>query len=160
MSCPPGHSCIRCYPPKPWQQERLGGASDPDFASLLEREPPHEGSPDHEYLGGPDGTCLWESICGLSEKAHTVGNGPQTRALIRHNQDLSNALSSAAARIKDLEGVLVAIRGKASTSHSMVACQEIISLINETLDPHKPWCRDENHQGPCLSDPEERDDGE
>lgn len=33
-TCPPGHSCIRCYPPKPWQQERLGSAVKPTKTAL------------------------------------------------------------------------------------------------------------------------------
>lgn len=136
----PCETCPACSP--------VDGA---DFASLLEREPREEHMSALEI-----GQRIHEEI------AASVAAGQSAKR--------DELVSSMAARISSLEGVLREIRGKAARGRSDLATDrlaavygcldEILSLIGETLDPHKPWCRDENHRGPCLSDPEEREDGE
>ena len=74
------------------------------------------------------------------------------------------ALDSAQERIKSLEDVLVAIRAKVSSvSNTSVfggLKDSITQLINETLDPCKPWCcLREGHDGACMQ-AEDLADGE
>jgi hypothetical protein len=115
---------------------------DPDFASLLEREPLEE----------EEGRAIIRAHPG-KEGAYVL---------------LRQALHDSAARIKELEGVLVAVRAKlgalsinplagypAECTRVMYEVRELISLLSETLDPCKPWCvLEPGHGGACYSDVE------
>lgn len=119
-----------------------------DFASLLEREP------EREYLveqfASPDGADTF-TVYGPAGVVSVTTPVEKT------------ALEAAQERIKSLEGVLVAIRAKAtlgasqrSTTPLEKARAEVLtligSLVSETLDPCKPWCAMEpGHPGACLS---------
>lgn len=126
------------------------GSGDPDFASLLEREPEREYLV--EQLASPDGTDTF-TIYGPAGVVSVTTPAEKT------------ALEAAQERIKSLEGVLVAIRAKSSWTKetsggclqdTRTALDEVIALIIETLDPCKPWCAMEpGHPGAC--EPQERE---
>lgn len=119
----------RC-PTMYWNTEKVPCEPEPstkldeaDFASLLEREPQPE--PQQE-----------------------------THEVCRETHDAACATYE---RIKSLEGVLVAIKAISASvldgKSIMVRSKhlEIVRLVQETLDPCKPWCtRDEpGHSGAC-----------
>lgn len=121
----------------------FGGVEDPDFASLLEREP----------SDASDSIEDWMQKCEDAAK---------------RNLTLRAAVDSQAARIKELEGVLVAVRAGVDASRRMQPTgikslmakanerlDGVTKLINETLDPCKPWCvLEPGHGGACTSDVE------
>lgn len=156
--------CLTMY----WSEEKVPcepeptppSPPDPDLASLMSTEP------------------------AVERRSNSPGIlDSQTRDQLRRQQ-AEQTQASMAARIQALEGVLVTIRGRASIAvhaadraalsiaegHAQPlpercgtcysTCQGLVDLINSTLSPHQPWCRDESHEGACQSDPEERDDGE
>lgn len=167
-----------------------------DFASLLEREPMRDPVMAVVDVYSKDDPYCWAI---LKSARHSGQLTPEMVAeLIRHHCEhaksqtaqidklvrmqplapihidgaAASLLTSATARIKSLEGVLVAIRARAAegaklrtgvpsetlASMRRVYLEEISSLVSETLDPCKPWCtRDEpGHSGAC--EPHEHDE--
>ncbi len=120
--------------------------TDADFASLLEREP----------SDASDSIEDWMQKCEDAAK---------------RNLTLRGTLDSAASRIKELEGVLVAVRTGIVTiqchttgmwneevKQRQAALSHIVALINETLDPCKPWCvLEPGHGGACCPQEDERE---
>jgi hypothetical protein len=96
---------------------------------------------------------------------------PKNASLIADAPKTKRALDSASERIQSLEDVLVAIRAGIVTiqCHTVGAFTEevrsrqaalthIVALINETLDPCKPWCvLEPGHHGACEPHELERD---
>jgi len=145
-------------------------SNDSDFASLLEREPREERMSERER-------CAHElEEYGYPNAARILRNGPDSLDERLKADSQTNSLDSAAARIKSLEDVLVAIRVKAasgvgaSMAHRgaseradvrLTILTEIASLVSETLDPCKPWCvlaeEGRKHEGACVPADEGRD---
>jgi uncharacterized coiled-coil protein SlyX len=135
-------------------EKRRRGEEDPDFASLLEREPLEEEGGRAIIRPHPEK----EGVYAIMERDLATARRLLTLA--------ETACDSAASRIKELEGVLVAVRAKADKMqrqldaldyHSFrdIGCdvQDITRLVNETLDPCKPWCvLEPGHGGACASD--------
>jgi hypothetical protein len=138
-------------------ERRRQKEGDPDFASLLEREPEKEYLA--ETIANPDGTDTF-TVYGPAGVVSTTTPAMKT------------ALDSAAERIKELEGVLVAVRAKlgalsinplagypAECTRVMYEVRELISLLSETLDPCKPWCvLEPGHGGGCMQAEDLADD--
>lgn len=125
---------------------------DPDFASLLEREPQPERMGEREK-------CAHElEEYGYPNAARILRSGPDSLDERLKTENVTNALDSAASRIKELEGVLVAVRaglGAFRLCAHWRDAEKLTSLINETLDPCKPWCvLEPGHGGACASDME------
>lgn len=110
-----------------------------DLASLLEREPHQKDDTIEDYIQ------KWEDA-------------------VRRNLTLRATVDSQAARIQALESLVAhtvaKLLGWTVPSALLAEWAVLIKALREALDPHQPWCRDESHQGACISDPEERDDGE
>lgn len=151
-----------------------------DLANLLEREPfDRTITVGVQLVAFWDAVNAYARTCGGDTSDATLGSarmeagavverivtadgwGPTVSACERRAEDAerratvaSAGLAAAGDRIKMLEEVLVAVRVALSAGigpgTALMACKAAISLISETLDPHKPWCADENHQGPCT----------
>lgn len=152
--CGPCETCVEQMqiddmPPAPEPTTKL---ADDDFKSLLETEPPAEAfSPTREGWVERVGA----EMCRAEKAEHALALAQKTA-------------TAAVERIKSLEGVLVAVRAGLTTIKNYspgewndetrrrnAALDHVLGLIGETLDPHKPWCADERHEGACVG----KDDG-
>ena len=150
-----------------WDNEgdpRAPHLQDPnDLESLLEREPAQ--APEWHFCGAamPGEYGGLSEACGVAlpcphhpapGNAYTLELEGRLAAEIKGHNLASTTLSSAADRIKMLEEVLVAIRARAHRGEKegtpFSALADIMRLVTETLDPHKPWCADDGHEGPCM----------